>query len=106
MPEQDINFRRGDDSQAFGQNLLWINLSDPDGLLENHSISKAEIRFNPSVTKTFLNPVFPLVVNLTSEESANLSVGDNYAVMALWDELGRKLTPEGGKIIKIGERKV
>ena len=101
-----VNFRRGDDSKAFGQNLLRINLSDPDGLLVNHSVSKAEIRFNPNVTKVYENPTFPLVVNLTSEESSNLSVGDNYAVMALWDEEGRKLTPEGGKIIKIGERKV
>ena len=102
----DVNLIRGDDSQAFGQNLLRINLQDPDGLLVNHSISKAEIRFNPSVAKVYENPVFPLLVNLTSEESGNLSVGDNYAVMKLWDELGRPLTPEGGKIIKIGERKV
>lgn len=97
---------RGDDSQAFGQNLLRITLSDPDNLLERHSISKCEIRFNGCITKTFLNPEFPLIINLTSEESNKLSVGNNTAVMAVWDEEGRKVTPEGGQIIKIGAKKV
>jgi len=102
----DTNLIKGDDSQAFGQNLLRITLSDPDGLLENHSISKCEIRFNGCVTKTFLNPEFPLIINLTSEESNKLSVGNNTAVMAVWDEDGRKLTPKGGQIINIGAKKV
>ena len=102
----DTNLIKGDDSQAFGQNLLRITLSDPDGLLVNHSISKCEIRFNGCVTKTFENPQFPLVINLTSEESNKLSVGKNTAVMAVWDEDGRKLTPEGGQIIVIGAKKV
>lgn len=97
---------RGDDSQAFGQNLLRITLSDPDHLLDRHTISKCEIRFNGCVTKVYENPEFPLVINLTSEESAKLSVGNNTAVMAVWDEEGRKLTPEGGQIINIGAKKV
>lgn len=102
----DSNLIRGDDSQAFGQNLLRINLSDPDGLLNTHSISKCEIRFNGCVAKTFSNPEFPLIINLTSEESEKLSVGNNTAVMAVWDEDGRKLTPKGGQIIVIGAKKV
>ena len=103
---QDPNLIRGDDSQAFGQNLLRITLSDPDHLLDTHSISKCEIRFNGCVTKVFENPEFPLVINLTSEESDKLSVGNNTAVMAVWDEDGRKLTPKGGQIINIGAKKV
>lgn len=102
----DVNLIRGDDSQAFGQNLLRITLKDESGLLNNHSISKCEIRFNGCVTKTFENPEFPLIINLTSEESDKLSVGGNKAVMAVWDELGRKVTPEGGQIIVIGAKKV
>lgn len=102
----NVNLISGDDSRAFGQNLLRITLSDPDGLLNNHSISRCEIRFCGCVTKVFENPVFPLIVNLTSEESEKLSVGNNTAVMAVWDEDGRKLTPDGGQIIKIGARKV
>ena len=106
MTEQTPNLIRGDDSQAFGQNLLRITLSDPDHLLDTHSISKCEIKFGGCVTKTFLNPVFPLVINLTSAESEKLDVGNNTAVMAVWDEDGRKLTPEGGQIINIGAKKV
>lgn len=103
---EDTDLIKGDDSQAFGQNLLRITLSDPDGLLDRHSISKCEIRFNGCVTKTFLNPEFPLIINLTSEESNKLSVGNNTAVMAVWDEEGHKVTPAGGQIIKIGAKKV
>lgn len=100
------NLIRGDDSQAFGQNLLRITLIDNAHLLDNHKISRCEIRFNGCVTKVFENPEFPLIINLTSEESNKLSVGNNTAVMAVWDEDGRKLTPEGGQIIKIGAKKV
>ena len=103
---EKIDLVRGDDSQAFGQNLLRITLSDPDHLLDRHSISKCEIRFSGCVTKTFDNPEFPLVINLTSEESGKLQAGNNTAVMAVWDEEGRKVTPEGGQIINIGARKV
>lgn len=103
---QEPNLIRGDDSRAFGQNLLRITLSDPDHLLDTHSISRCEIRFSGCMTKTFLNPEFPLIINLTSEESEKLAVGNNTAVMAVWDEDGRKLTPEGGQIINIGARKV
>lgn len=102
----DNNLIRGDSSTAFGQNLLRITLSDPDGLLVNHSISKCEIRFNGCVTKVIENPEFPLVINLTSEESDKLSVGKNTAVMAVWDENGEKLTTKGGQIILIGAKKV
>jgi len=102
----DTNLIRGDSSTAFGQNLLRITLNDPDGLLVNHSISKCEIRFNGCVTKTIENPQFPLVINLTSEESDKLSVGNNTAVMAVWDENGQKLTTKGGQIINIGAKRV
>ena len=102
----DSNLIRGDSSSAFGQTLLRITLSDPDGLLEHHSISKCEIRFCGCVTKTILNPEFPLLINLTSEESDKLSVGGNTAVMAVWDENGQKLTTKGGQIINIGAKRV
>ena len=103
---EKTNLIRGDDSKAFGQNLIRITLSDPDGLLEQHSISKCEIRFSGCVTKTYQNPEFPLLVNLTSEESKKLQAGNNTAVLAVWDELGRKLTAEGGQVIVIGAQKV
>ena len=102
----NANLIKGDDSHAFGQNLLRINLRDEEGLLNDHTISKCEIRFSGCVTKVIENPVFPLIINLTSEESQKLSVGNNTAVMAVWDEDGRKLTAEGGQIIVLGAKKV
>jgi len=102
----DVNLIRGDSSTAFGQNLMRITLSDPDGLLNNHTISKCEVRFHCGVIKQFEKPTFPLLVNLTSEESDRLSVGNNTASLALWDENGQKLTAKGGKIIVIGAKKV
>ena len=103
---EDTNLIRGDDSQAFGQNLIRITLSDPDGLLEHHSISKCEIRFNGCLTKTIDKPTFPLLINLTSEESKKLTVGNNTAALAVWDEDGRKLTAEGGQIVVAGGQRV
>ena len=103
---EDTNLIKGDDSQAFGQNLIRITLNDPDGLLNNHSISKCEIRFNGCLSITIDKPVFPLLVNLTSEQSKKLTVGNNTAALAIWDELGRKLTAEGGKIVVVGGQRV
>jgi len=106
MAEEKNNMIQGDDSRAFGQNLLRVSLSDPDNLLENHSISKCEIRFNGCLIKSFENPQFPLLINLTSEESNKLAVGSSTATLAVWDENGQKLTAEGGQIIKVGARRV
>ena len=103
---EDTNLTQGDNTQAFGQHLLRITLSDPDNLLQNHSISKAEIRFACGLVKTFENPVFPLIVDLTEQESQRMLVGNNTAVMAVWDELGRKVTPKGAQVINVGARKV
>lgn len=104
--EQETNVTQGDNTAAFGQHLLRLLLRDPDGLLENHSISKCEVRFACGVIKRYENPTFPLTIDLTESESARLLVGDNTASLAVWDELGRKVTPEGGQIIKVGARKV
>ena len=104
--KKEPDLTAGDNSAAFGQTLFTINLRDPDGLLKGHSISKAEVKVNGVVDKVYQNPEFPLRVNLTSEESIKLMAGENIAYLAIWDELGQKVTPEGGQIIRIGARKV
>lgn len=106
MAEEEPNLTQGDNTAAFGQHLLRISLNDPDDVLVGHSISKCEIRFSCGLVKSFQNPEFPLVIDLTEQESQKLLVGDNTAVMAVWDELGRKVTPKGGQVIKVGARKV
>lgn len=102
----DTNLIQGDNSAAFGQSLLRITLKDDSGLLNNHSISRCEIRFSGCMTKTINNPHFPLIINLTSEESSKLMAGNNKAYLAVWDEKGQKLTAEGGQVINIGAKKV
>lgn len=104
--EQEDNLTQGDNTAAFGQHLMSVILNDPDNILEGHSISKAEIRFACGLKKTYENPVFPLAIDLTEEESNRMLVGGNTASMAVWDELGRKVTPKGGQIITVGARKV
>ena len=104
--KEEDNLIQGDNTAAFGQHLMRINLLDPDGLLENHSISKCEIRFACGVKKTYQNPTFPLIIDLTEEESQKMLVGNNTATIAVWDELGRKATPKGSKVVVVGARKV
>lgn len=104
--EETENMIQGDNTAAFGQHLMRINLLDPDGLLVNHSISKCEIRFACGVKKSYQNPTFPLVIDLTEEESQKMLVGKNTATIAVWDELGRKVTPKGSQVLVVGARKV
>lgn len=106
MAEEEPNLIQGDNTAAFGQHLLRITLNDPDGLLEHHSISKCEIRFACGLVKSYTNPTFPLLIDLTEQESQRMLVGNNTAVLAVWDELGRKVTPKGGQLIIVGARKV
>lgn len=104
--DKNVDLISGDNSEAFGQNLLRITLRDTAGLLDNHTISKAELRIGGGIIKKFENPQFPLIINLSSEESSALAAGQNMAYLALWDEESRKLTAEGGQVIVIGVKKV
>jgi len=106
MAEKEVDLIQGDNTQAFDQHLLRIDLRDPDNVLQGHSISKAEIRFACGVLKTFIKPTFPLLVDLTEQESQRMLVGNNTATLAVWDEKGRKVTPKGGQVITVGARKV
>lgn len=81
--------RRGDDTQAFGGSFLLINLTNETG----HNISKAVWKCG-AVCKTFVNPVFPLEINLTSAETKKLD-SNNVCYLAVWDEEGRKKTCTG-----------
>lgn len=80
---------KGDNTQAFGGSFLLINLTNETG----QSISKAVWKCG-AVIKEFKNPVFPLEVNLTSEESRKLAP-TNVCYLAVWDMEGRKKTCEG-----------
>lgn len=95
-----MSLYKGDNTEAFGNNLLTINVNNITG----HTITKAEVRIG-SILKTFNNPSFPLTVNLSEEETDVLNY-TNDAYIALYDEEGRKKTAEGTVIIKAQKRRV
>lgn len=86
--------RRGDNTEAFGGSFLLVNLINETG----HSVSKAVWK-SGSVLKTYMNPEFPLEINLTSEESRKLDP-TNECFLAVWDEKGRKKTCKGKFVFK------
>ena len=84
---------RGDSTAAFGQDWLEIHAEFPDDTWAER-ITRAEFKVGPLPVMIFDNPVFPLTVNLTSEQSILLKdVNDCY--LAVYDENGYKQTCEG-----------
>ena len=81
---------KGDDFNAFGQDWVLIECDFP----EDWVISKAEFRVGNLPVMRFPNPIFPLSVSLTSEQSANLK-DVNTCYLAIYDEEGRKQTVDG-----------
>ena len=80
---------KGDNTGAFGNNFITINLDNPLG----YTVSKA-IFVCGCIQKTFENPIFPLIINLNSEETANLrSVNTCYLVV--FDSNGLQKTCKG-----------
>lgn len=80
---------RGDDTNAFGAKFLEIYLENATGL----KISKAEFRCG-EVLKTIKDPKFPLLIDLTTDESIKLRDINN-AYLAIYDKDGLKRTCEG-----------
>lgn len=79
----------GDNTGAFGNSFITINLENPLG----YTISKA-VFVCGCFKKTFENPQFPLVINFTSAETANLRTV-NTCYLVVYDEQGRQKTCKG-----------
>lgn len=94
---------QGDNTAAFGGNFLTIRLVLPEGQ-EMPPISKVELKIG-CICKTFENPVFPLTVNLTEEETLKLQAV-NTAYLAVWDNEDRKKTCQGKITFKTEPRRV
>lgn len=95
-----IGIYKGDDTSAFGGLFIRINLHLPSEL-EGVVITKAVVSINVNcnfltndITKVYENPTFPLDINLDSTESKKLQ-SKNYLYLAVWDQYGRKHTPDG-----------
>lgn len=80
---------QGDDTAAFGNNFITINLYNP----LNYTISKAVFVCN-CFTKTFDDPTFPLVINFDSAETVKLR-STNTCFLIVYDEQGRQQTCQG-----------
>jgi hypothetical protein len=87
---------QGDNTQAFAGNFVKIYAKYITSTGEERPmppLTKAEIRTG-CIVKTYENPVFPLDVNFTEEESIKLNV-NNTMTLAVWDAMGRKKTAKG-----------
>ena len=93
--------RKGDDTNAFGFGFLTINLKDSD----EYTITKAEVRIG-TIIKTIENPVFPLRISLSREETSMLSECGNKCYMAIYDSENRKYTCEGSLSFKASPKVV
>lgn len=87
------NIYKGDNTGAFNNTFLTINLLMPEEL-EEAVISKAKFKVENLPTMIFEDPVFPLQVNLTSAQTTQLKQ-QNTCYLAIYDEEGRKATCKG-----------
>ena len=88
---------QGDNTQAFGGNLLKVNarFKDPEGNYVEPLPTILEVELRSGCWKKVIqNPVFPLWINMDEKETEKLQI-QNTMYMAAKDEFGRKLTCEG-----------
>lgn len=83
-------YYKGDDFNSFNQEWVQIQLDIP----VDWTVYKAEFKVGNLPVMRFINPVFPLDVSLTSEQTANLK-DINTCYLAIYDEEGRKQTLDG-----------
>ena len=83
-------YYKGDDFDAFDQEWVQIVLDFP----EDWIISRAEFRVGNLPVMRFNDPIFPLSIYLTSEQTINLK-DVNTCYLAIYDDLGRKQTLSG-----------
>lgn len=85
----NIPIYKGDNSGAFGNNFITINLENP---LE-YPISKA-IFVCGCIRKEYPNPIFPLVINFSSAETSHFK-DSNICYLVVYDSEGRQKTCQG-----------
>ena len=83
-------YYKGDDFDAFGQEWVHIVLV----FHEDWVISNAEFKVGNLPVMRFEDPIFPISVYLTSEQTINLK-DVNTCYIAIYDEEGRKQTVDG-----------
>lgn len=89
MTENENAIYKGDNTAAFGNNFITINLINPLG----YTISKA-VFVCGCIKKPFDNPQFPLRVNFSSAETSMLKA-ENVCYLVVYDSEGRQKTCTG-----------
>lgn len=80
---------RTDDTDAFGQEgILKINVAIPEGQTVNKAILLIN---NGEITLEYNTPIFPISVNLNSEQTKILQ-DDNHCDLVLFDGNGKQKT--------------
>ena len=93
---------RADDTNAFGEEWLEVHAEFPN---ENWIVTRADIKIGNLPVISIDNPEFPLVLNLSSAQTAVLK--DNETIyMAVYDENGLKRTCEGQISFATSRRRV
>ena len=95
---------RFDDTGAFDGNFIEIHAEFPDDSWAER-ISMAQFKVGNLPVMTFENPVFPITVNLTSDQTGLLKDVNN-CYLAVYDENGLKKTCEGTLTFTTTRRKV
>lgn len=68
---------RGDDTDSFGNTFIKIDLEPAQKAI--YSVNKLEVSV-ANIVKTYINPIFPLSVSLTSEDTYNVEECKLYPV--------------------------
>ena len=89
----NINIHRGDDTDCFDGGFFQV-----DYTTNAYTIKKLEVVIG-SVTKTFVNPTFPLKINLKSSETMINSVGKYDINLVVLDESYRRLNIATGSTV-------
>lgn len=80
---------KGDDTNAFGQDFIKINLKNAG----DYTISKVIFQCGP-VQKVYTRPQFPIYVNFSHNESVRLQK-ESTCYLQVFDEKGLRQTCEG-----------
>ena len=93
----NVTLHRGDDTDSFNGGLFKIDYSNP-----TFNIKKLEIIMG-NVIKTYVNPEFPLQVNLRSSESLINSTGTYNINLIISDNNYKKLNIVTGSTVTFAE---
>ena len=83
------NIYKGDDTGAFDQTFIRIDIQKPSDAI----ITKVILQCGP-IQKVYANPTFPIDVNFTHNESSRLYQA-SVCYLQVFDSKGRRQTCEG-----------